>query len=196
MTESWWSKPRHVTIVVDNDGWFLPWANELASRVREAGDTVVIARSHADVPEGDVAFYLSCTGITPPDILSRNQKNLVVHESGLPEGRGFAPMTWQILEGRNDIPIVLLEITEEADAGPVVYRDGLEFDGHELNGDLRRAQAEALHLSTGCGPRPRWIFVSVISARKHRRHRRRKKGRQANIGGGAPKTASLMLTGP
>ena len=34
-----------------------------------------------------------------------NKNNIVVHASDLPKGRGFSPMSWQILEGKNKIKL-------------------------------------------------------------------------------------------
>lgn len=144
MTEStWWAKPRTVSILVDNPSWILPFAHELADRAVAAGDHAKVARSTDEIGRNGVCFLLGCTRLVPPDILSRNQRNLIVHESDLPKGRGFAPLTWQVLEGSSEIPICLLEAAENADSGPVVYRDILRFEGHELNDELRAAQGRA-----------------------------------------------------
>lgn len=136
-----WQAPRRVSVVVDNDSWILPWAERLVDRCRcELGDDAVLVRAYDAILEGDVAFFLGCTGLAPPQVLARNWFNLVVHESAVPEGRGFAPLTWQILQGRNEIPVSLLGATEEADAGPVYLQRTLRFEGHELNAELRAAQ--------------------------------------------------------
>jgi len=142
MTEATcWQVPRRVSVVVDNDSWILPWAEQLVDQCRrELGDDAGLVRSYEVVPEGEVAFLLGCTGLAPPHVLARNRYNLVVHESAVPEGRGFAPLTWQILEGRNEIMVSLLGVGEEADAGPVYLQRSLRFEGHELNAELRAAQ--------------------------------------------------------
>lgn len=135
----WWKKPRKVSVVVDNDSWAVPHTEKLVRIFNDSGDDAVLCRAHDAVAEGAVAFYIGCTSITPPEVLARNQRNLVVHASDLPKGRGFSPLTWQILEGRNDIPVCLLEAGAEVDSGPVVYRDSLQFEGHELVGEMREA---------------------------------------------------------
>lgn len=141
----WWRKPRQVSVVVDNPSWILPYAEELALRLSEAGDDARLCRSHDEIGPGAVAFYLGCIKITPPEVLARNHRNLVVHASDLPKGRGFSPLTWLVIEGRNEIPVCLLEAAEEVDAGPVVYRDRLTLGGHELIGEMR-ARLGILHV--------------------------------------------------
>lgn len=138
----WWNRPRRVAVVIDNDEWMLPWCGELVDRISGNGDTAVLCRDIAAMPEGDVAFFLSCHRIVPAEILARHYRNLVVHASDLPRGRGMSPLTWQILAGHNRIPVALLEAAEAVDAGNIIYREYLEFEGHELIGELRRALAD------------------------------------------------------
>lgn len=137
---AWWRKPRNVSVVVDNDSWVLPLAEDLVRQIEESGDRAVLSRAYEEVLEGGIAFFLGCTGIAHADILARNERNLIVHESALPEGRGFSPLTWQVLEGRDRIPVCLLEAAAGADEGAVIYRDELAFVGHELCPELRAAQ--------------------------------------------------------
>lgn len=139
---TWWTKPRQITVVVDNPSWILSAAKHLVEDIQKTGDEAILVRNHNDIPKGDIAFYLGCTHITPPDILARNRRNLVVHESNLPEGRGFSPLTWQILEGKNIIPFCLLEAVDKVDAGAVILRDELHFQGHELIEEMRDVQAK------------------------------------------------------
>jgi methionyl-tRNA formyltransferase len=137
----WWRRPRRVTVLVDNESWILPHAETLVGELCRRGDDAALARSQSDVGDGDIVFLLGCIQIVPAEMLARNRRNLVVHESELPEGRGFSPLTWQVIEGRHTIPVCLFEATDELDAGPVIYRDAMELDGHELVDELRALQA-------------------------------------------------------
>lgn len=99
--------------------------------------------SHAQIRQGDVLFLLSCEKILPARLLSLHAHNIVVHESALPAGRGWAPLTWQILEGKNSIPVTLLEAVEPVDSGVIHLQDTIEFTGTELCPELRDAQGRA-----------------------------------------------------
>jgi methionyl-tRNA formyltransferase len=138
----WWLRPRHISLVVDNDSWILPYAERLTEILRSEGDDARLYRGYRDIDKGVAALFIGCVNIAPTEILSRNRYNLIVHESNLPQGRGFAPLFWQILEGKNEIDICLLEADVSADTGAVYLRDKLEFEGHELNTELRAAQGE------------------------------------------------------
>ena len=83
--------------------------------------------------------------MVPAEVRAQFQHCLVVHESDLPHGKGWSPLTWQILEGRNRIPVTLIEAAERVDSGPIYAQRWLEFQGHELIDELRAAQAEATH---------------------------------------------------
>ncbi len=139
---NWWKKPRKISVIVDNDSWILPYAHQLIDQIISSGDEAQFFSKYDDLPEGDIAFLLGCIKIAKPETLKKHKINLVVHESDLPKGRGFSPLTWQILEGKNKIPICLIEAMEEVDSGKVFLRDTITFQGHELLNELRNAQGE------------------------------------------------------
>lgn len=89
----------------------------------------------------DLVFVLGYTKVLKGKILSSNKLLLVVHESDLPEGRGFAPVQWQILEGKADITVCLLEISDEVDTGNIFDKMILSLDGSELYDEIREKQA-------------------------------------------------------
>ncbi|QBE67844.1 hypothetical protein SynWH8101_0232 [Synechococcus sp. WH 8101] len=68
---------------------------------------------------------------------------MVVHESALPQGQGWSPMTWQILEGASSIPITLFEAAADLDAGPIHLQQEIALQGHELVDEWRALQARA-----------------------------------------------------
>ncbi len=142
MNEWWYQKPRKINVIVDNPSWIIPHAHSLIARIQDNGDNATFISSYEDIPNADVSFYLGCIKITPRDILNKSKKNLVVHESDLPLGKGFSPLTWQILEGSNAIPICLLEMTENVDSGDIVFKEIMMFEGHELLNELRKVQGD------------------------------------------------------
>lgn len=134
----WWQKPRTISIVVDNDSWVLPYAQTLVADCIAQGDDAKLCRTHQEIRIGAVACYLGCIKITPSEILSRNKRNLVVHASDLPKGRGFSPWTYAVLEGKAEVAICLIDAVKEVDAGNIIYKDWIALEGTELVDDLRR----------------------------------------------------------
>jgi methionyl-tRNA formyltransferase len=135
-------KGEKITVLVDNESWILPYAERLVRTLKEMQYQAELARSADAIECGWINFLLGCTQIITEEALSRNQHNLVVHESGLPKGRGFAPMTWQILEGKDNIPICLIEAATEVDAGDIWLQDIIDLDGSELVDEWRPLQGE------------------------------------------------------
>lgn len=137
------SDSNRVSVLVDNDSWILPYAGHLVHTLCESGYDAELLRTAEEIREGWVCFLLGCVNIVRGHHLARNRHNLVVHESDLPKGRGFAPMAWQILEGADSIPVCLLEAsTGEPDAGDIWLRDVIELEGDEMLPAWRRRQGE------------------------------------------------------
>jgi len=131
-----------ITVLIDNkDSWLHDYVSELSSSIELLGHNVHFEVRHTDVRSGDVLILLGCNRIFRS--LSLNHKNLVVHESDLPKGRGMSPLTWQILEGKNEVKVTLLEADENMDEGLIYNQVSIRLDGTELVDDWRRLQFEA-----------------------------------------------------
>jgi methionyl-tRNA formyltransferase len=132
-----------ISIMVDDPtSWILPWAERLIKILRPY-HKVSLVFEEAKLVEGDMAVLLGCTKIMPAASLSKNKLNLVVHESDLPSGRGWSPVAWQILEGKNEIPVLLFEATPELDAGPIYLHKVIYLDGTELLPEIKDKQGAA-----------------------------------------------------
>ncbi len=131
-----------IAILTDKDSWIFPWVRLLAQGWLEEGHAVQIAHACSNLQEGDLCFCLSFSQIVPARNRKMFKNTLVVHESNLPEGRGWSPMSWQILEGRNRIAVTLLEAVDEVDSGPIYLQNWIDLEGWELNEHWRRMQAE------------------------------------------------------
>lgn len=133
-----------ITIFIsDPNCWFTPWAHQLHDQLIKENHQVTFVYKKEDVCEGDIAFYISCYVIIPPKILALHKYNLVCHPSDLPKGRGMSPLTWQILEGKNDIVLTLFEAAEKVDAGKIYLQEIMHFNGTELNEELKRKQGDS-----------------------------------------------------
>lgn len=134
-----------VAILTSPDQWFVPYAQMLHSHAKGSR----LFYDHSALHDTfDVVFILSYHRIIPESFLQCHKHNIVVHASALPEGKGWAPLFWQVLEGKNTIPFSLFEATPEADGGDIYLQSSLELNGYELNGEIRRKQA--LHTIDMC----------------------------------------------
>ena len=121
-----------ITILTDKTSWFNKYNLILANKLRDQKHEVKLIHSKNELEQGDIAFFLSCFEIIEKKLLALHKNNIVVHASDLPKGKGWSPFTWQILEGKNTIPLTLFEANEKCDAGYIYLQDTIELEGTEL----------------------------------------------------------------
>ena len=105
-----------------------------------SGHSVSHVNEEGYLSSADFCFYLSFSKVVSKDTLNLFGHNIVAHSSDLPQGKGWSPLTWQILEGKNEIPTVLFEASEKVDSGRIYLKQKLKFEGHELIDEMRSAQ--------------------------------------------------------
>ena len=102
-----------------------------------------ILKNYRLIKDEDILFILNYTKILPENFLNKNKLNLIVHASKLPKDRGFAPIQYQILKGKNLIDISLLEAAKKVDAGDIFLRGKFKLKKNDLFYEIRKKQAEA-----------------------------------------------------
>jgi len=129
-----------ITILTDNEeSWFIEYGNKLLEILVSKGHDVEYVFNKSNIRRGDISFLLSCSNIVNTEYLKLNNYNIVVHASDLPQGKGFSPLQWQILNGQNEITLTLFEAVKEVDAGPYYLKDKIKFIGTELYQELRES---------------------------------------------------------
>lgn len=128
-----------VAILTTPNQWFVSYAQTFAANIG-----CPLFFKHEDIgSEYDTVFVLSYHRIIGEQFLSQHKHNLVVHASDLPHGKGWAPLTWQILEGQTEVVFTLFEADAKTDNGPYYLKKTLSFTGYELGPELRHIQAQA-----------------------------------------------------
>jgi methionyl-tRNA formyltransferase len=128
-----------IAILTTKNQWFEGYAKDLSEKL----GNIQIFNNHVDFDDKyDVIFILSYHKIIPQEVLEKNDHNIVIHESQLPQGKGWAPLFWQILEGKSNIPFTMIEASDGIDNGDIYMQKMLELVGDELNEDLRDKQAK------------------------------------------------------
>lgn len=137
--------PKRLSIAVLSDAgsWMNEYIPTLLLGWLKAGHRTLWVHDRKQLLAGDFCFMLGSGQIAPPEVLSAYCKCLVVHESDVPRGKGWSPMTWQVLDGANRIPVTLLEAAEKVDSGTVFDQEWLSLDGTELVDELRQVVAGA-----------------------------------------------------
>lgn len=126
------SNKLKITFLSDSpNGWMAQHTQQLISNLRKE-HSVRLIHNEKDIKKGDILFILSFYKLVPENTLRKNAHNIVIHASNLPSGKGWSPSTWQILEGKNKIPLTLFEAIKEVDAGQIYFQDSIELEGTEL----------------------------------------------------------------
>ena len=135
--------PSRITLLSDRGSWLNAFLPDLITALWQRGHAVRWIHTPSALGAGDVCLLLSCGRLLNAPQLALHRYNLVVHESALPQGQGWSPMTWQILEGASSIPITLFEAVADLDAGPIHLQQEITLQGHELVDEWRALQARA-----------------------------------------------------
>ncbi len=104
---------------------------------------IKITKNHKSIKNEDLVFILSYTKILPESFLKKNKLNLIVHASRLPKDRGFAPVQYQVLRGKNNIDISLLIASKNVDTGDIFLRQKFKLNKNDLSEEIREKQAKA-----------------------------------------------------
>ena len=82
------------------------------------------------------------TKIINSKLLKKNKLNITIHESSLPENKGFSPIQYQILEDKNIIDVCLIELKNKVDSGDILETSRIRFKGNELYDEIRYLQSK------------------------------------------------------
>ena len=135
-------KKNKISFCSDKNSWMNSFISQWIVDLKNQKYNVKWSHRFEDVLDANVCFILGYEKIIPKNLLKQNQHNLVVHESNLPKGRGWSPLTWQILEGKRKVAVTLFEASEKVDAGSIYLQDHIFLNGTELLDELRNKQAE------------------------------------------------------
>jgi methionyl-tRNA formyltransferase len=135
-------KNHKITIITSNTTWMNKYIPELAQRLKP--NEVQWIHNTTELCNGDICFILSFEKILKQEHLDFHKHNIVVHASDLPQGKGMSPLSWQILEGKNNITLTLFNAVEKLDAGKIYFQDYLQFEGHELLNEMQHLMGEKI----------------------------------------------------
>ena len=69
----------------------------------------------------DIIFESGLYRVIPPDILRKPKIGIIgTHETPLPEGQGFAPLQWSVLNKKQHLVITLYKLDSGIDTGKII----------------------------------------------------------------------------
>lgn len=82
--------------------------------------------------QADMAFIVGCRVLIPRKVYEAPRLgSLAVHDSLLPEYRGFAPLNWAILNGEKHTGVTLFYLSEVMDEGDIVMQQSVPIGPDE-----------------------------------------------------------------
>ena len=117
-------------------------------RVNRDNHEIELIESIRDASWGDILFLVSCSEKVLEADRARYCKTLILHASDLPNGRGWSPHVWDIIEGADHITLSLLEAEDVIDSGNIWKKLRLKIPKHalwsEINQILFNAEIELI----------------------------------------------------
>lgn len=104
---------------------------------------ISIFKSSSDLKGGDFLFLISCNEIIRENITNLYKHSLVIHASDLPHGRGWSPLSWQILEGKEKIKLSLIEANQKVDTGKIWLQKDMIFSNDMIFEEINKTLFES-----------------------------------------------------
>lgn len=92
---------------------------------------------------GDILFLISCSEIVRRATRDLFRYTLVLHASDLPEGRGWSPHIWDVVNGKDQLTLSLLDAEDSVDTGNIWQKRHIKLDGTELYDEINHKLFEA-----------------------------------------------------
>lgn len=93
--------------------------------------------SLANVPDFFFGIAINAQFKICGNVRGKSKKGIFVfHSSDLPKGKGWAPIFWTIMEGK-DLIISMIKAVEKIDEGPLICRGKLPLHGWETEKEVR-----------------------------------------------------------
>jgi methionyl-tRNA formyltransferase len=99
---------------------------------------IAILDKLTDANGGDCLVMVACHEVARPATRSRYGRCFVTHASDLPEGRGWSPVIWDILQGKDRIVLSLIEAADPVDSGAIFQKFDAPVKPTDLHDDINK----------------------------------------------------------
>lgn len=121
----------------------------IAARSHDISARLIHDRS--ELTRGNILFLVSCSKLIARDDRDRYDHVMVLHASDLPKGRGWSPLVWDILAGKEELTVSLLTAEDGVDTGAIWAKQRFRVPKHALHDEInsRLFDAELELMDTG-----------------------------------------------
>lgn len=111
--------------------WLRRWSESCSG-----GHEINLHAGSRTLAGGDFLFLISCSEVITKAIRDRYKNVLVLHASDLPNGKGWSPHVWTIINGGNEIVLTMLEAEDSVDSGKIWSKRRLPIPDHFLSNEI------------------------------------------------------------
>ena len=137
----------------------------------KAKHEINLINNKSELGSGDILFLISCAEVITSEERELYNKTLIIHASDLPEGKGWSPHIWQLINGQNKLVVTLLEAEDKVDSGDIWSQLNIEIPKdalwHEINQYIFNAELELMNFALNnydhIHPRAQSKLISPIS---------------------------------
>jgi methionyl-tRNA formyltransferase len=124
--------------IVISDRKHPAWPLVSAWSQRHPEHQIRLLQGLAEATGGDRLVMVACHEIAKPEVLGRYSRCLVTHASDLPEGRGWSPAVWDVLQGKPELVLSLIEAADPVDSGGILRKFRAALRSTDLHDDITR----------------------------------------------------------
>ncbi len=121
----------------------MPFLISWSLKYKNSNNHVSILHDALQLNGGDFLFLISCGEIISEKDIAKFKSAFVLHASDLPEGKGWSPHIWNILEGKSILTVSLLSVASKLDMGDIWFKTKINLEGHELFDEINKKIFEA-----------------------------------------------------
>jgi methionyl-tRNA formyltransferase len=92
---------------------------------------------------GNILFLISCSEIVKAHTRALFSHTLVLHASDLPQGRGWSPHIWDVVSGKDELTLSLLNAEDSVDTGDIWQKKYINLNSTELYDEINTLLFEA-----------------------------------------------------
>ncbi|MEM6309152.1 MAG: formyltransferase family protein [Pseudomonadota bacterium] len=115
-----------------------PVMEPLALWADQKAHIVTLVSKTRQLTGGDVLFLVSCSEILRDVVRDMYGHCIVLHASDLPQGRGWSPYIWAILDGAEKVCVSALNAEDRVDTGAIWAKRWFDVRPDDLFADINR----------------------------------------------------------
>ena len=94
--------------------------------------SLTIVRDMRDLAGGDLLLLIACHEYIEQKYIEKFRASAVIHCADVPDGKGWSPHVWEILDGATELTMTLMDVQVELDSGNVWRKLTLEIQRNEI----------------------------------------------------------------